>query len=135
MKRFGFYLAYSLGMIAFLTGALTYRKHLQEWAEMEFDVVPLMIFDHVYPVLFGMLFATSFLWRRYKEKRLKGFVWAEFLALGIPSLYIALTPWLFYTNVPMLPLMKFFATHHLNGPTMFGFIFGFTIIHSIRKKT
>lgn len=134
MKRFGFYLAYSLGMIAFLIGALSYRESLQQQAKMEFDVLPLMIFDHVYPVLFGMLFATSVLWRRYKENRLKGFVWSEFLALGLPSLYIALTPWLYYTNVPSLPLMKFFATHNLNGPLLFGFLFGFTTIHSIRKK-
>jgi hypothetical protein len=75
------------------------------------------------------------LWRRYKENRLKGYVWAEFLAIGIPSLYITLTPWLFYTNVPLLPLMKFFATHNLSGPMLFGFLFGFTTIHSIRKKT
>lgn len=135
MKKYLFYIIYVGLFLLFILGALSYRHQLQEQADTQFEVLPLMIFDHVYPIVFGMLVATSFLWNRYKEGRLKGFVWAEFLIIGIPSLYVALAPWLYFTNVPLLPLLKFFATHHYSGPMLFGFLFGFTLIHSIRKKT
>ncbi|CDQ17774.1 hypothetical protein [Halobacillus karajensis] len=134
MKSFFSYLGFSILLMGSMIGLLSVRQDLKERADMEFDVVPLIIFDHVYPVLFGMLFALPFFWKRLKESRLKGFVWEEFICIGLPSLFIALSHWLYFTNFPMNPLTKFFALHEMNGSMLFGFIFGFTVIHSIRNK-
>ncbi|GEN52375.1 hypothetical protein [Halobacillus faecis] len=134
MKRLLFHLGFAVFLIATMMGLLSIRRGLVDQAEMEFDVLPLMIFDFTFPVVFGMLFALPFLWRRYKEGRLKGIQWAEFVGIGVPSLFVTLSHWLFYTNFPMNPVTKFFATHSFNGSILFAFIFGFTLIHSIRKR-
>ncbi|MGR9049680.1 hypothetical protein ACQ4XT_13725 [Halobacillus faecis] len=134
MKRFLFHLGFAVFLIAVMMGLLSIRGGLLDQAEMEFDVLPLMIFDFIFPVVFGMLFALPFLWHRYREGRMKGFQWAEFIGIGIPSLFVSLSHWLFYTNFPMNPVTRFFATHAINGPLLFGFIFGFTLIYSVRKR-
>ncbi|WLR46517.1 hypothetical protein LC065_13160 [Halobacillus litoralis] len=134
MKRLLFHLGFAVFLIAAMMGLLSIRGGLVDQAEKEFDVVPLMIFDFIFPVVFGMLFALPFLWRRYKEGRWKGFTWPEFIGIGVPSLFVTLSHWLFYTNFPMNPVTKFFAMHAINGPLLFAFIFGFTLIYSIRKR-
>ncbi|MEC3884912.1 hypothetical protein VKA52_14345 [Halobacillus sp. HZG1] len=134
MRRLLFHLGFAVFLIAAMMGMLSIRGGLADQAEMEFNVLPLMIFDLIFPVVFGMLFALPFLWRRSREARLKGFAWQEFIGIGIPSLFVSVSHWLYYTNFPLNPVTKFFAMHAIQGPILFGFIFGFTLIHSIRKR-
>ncbi|WP_443258476.1 hypothetical protein [Virgibacillus sp. L01] len=66
-----------------------------------------------------------------KVKKLRGFDWIKFVAVGIPALFIAIAPILIYRNLFFVNDLILYGNTTLT--TTAGIVFGYVFIDSFKK--
>jgi hypothetical protein len=103
-----------------------------------FEGLPLLIFVAIFPIVIGVLLRLPKLIIEIKDKKEWTFEWVKVIAIGIPALYVGLSPILSHTTFGMhlfFPEMKIYIGH-LGNSTLFttaGIVFGYVLIDSIKK--
>ncbi|WP_163527473.1 hypothetical protein [Halobacillus ihumii] len=140
MKKFLCCLLYSAVMVAVLLGGLFYMNHLIEKAETSYNMIPLMIFSLIYPLIMGMLFGLPQMISRLKRGGVLHFDVIKFAAIGLPALYIFVIPILYYfTKIGgHLPLSRTIMLSGSGGTvllTIVGVVLGYVLFESIGRKS
>ncbi|WP_253702043.1 hypothetical protein [Bacillus sp. FJAT-27445] len=115
---------------------MKYHINLKKEAEATYKMFPLLIFAAVSPVVIGMLLRIPKLILEILEKKKWTFDWSKIVAMGIPALYVAMLPYISYTQVGQhLPFAKeivFLGNSTIT--TAAGIVFGYVLLDSIKKS-
>ncbi|MEC5423499.1 hypothetical protein QGM71_08315 [Virgibacillus sp. C22-A2] len=135
MKRFLYYFTWTIGIGVFIYFGLKYQIHIEEKAKMEFQLLPVVRFAIIFPVLIGLVLRLPKLIMEIKEKRLWTFDWVRFVAIALPSLIIILMAYLPFTSFGgnLVPLSQIML---IGGPTITtvaGIVFGYVLLDCLKK--
>lgn len=115
---------------------LRFRVYLGKEAEVSFDNLPIMFFNIIFPIVLGMLFRLPKFLGEKKGKKKWHLDWLKLIAIALPSLYIALLPYLIYTSygeklifTKQLLLLGDTAT---TLTTIAGLVFGYILVDSMK---
>jgi uncharacterized membrane protein len=134
MKHFLKYFIWTaiIGFILFIGFRL--HLNLEEEAKVNYNIVPMTIFGVVFPIFIGMLLRLPLLIKEIKEMKRWTINWAKITAIGIPTLYITLSPLLYFTSFGhKLPFTLEMVQLNSNATTVAGLIFGYVLLDSIKK--
>ncbi|MEW9501706.1 hypothetical protein [Jeotgalibacillus marinus] len=137
MKRFIKYLICSLIVILVLYFGSEIYLRLEEYRRSNFELRPLMLFIVLFPILVGMMIRFPQLVTDIRLKKGWSIDWVKLSAIGIPSLYIALSPLLLILNVPIIHQVRisFLMSGFLETvTTIAGVIFGYVLLDSLKEK-
>ncbi|WP_053367968.1 hypothetical protein [Bacillus sp. FJAT-27245] len=135
MKKFLHYLGSTLFVCIILYMGMKYHFHLKKEAEATYQMLPLLFFAVVSPIVIGMVLRLPKLILEILERKRWTFDWAKIVAVGLPALYVAMLPYVYYTQIGgHLPLAKEFAILEYSAiPTAAGIIFGYVLLDSFKK--
>lgn len=140
MKRFFYYFTWSLAICLVVYLGLQLQQALDERTQMTFNPIPFWIFVTVFPVAIGVLLrAPKFMLER-QQRRIRGFDWSKFLAVGMPALAV-----LFLSVLPFLSLgdgvyPEFYYQINLllfsstTAQTIAGIVFGYILLDSFKSE-
>jgi len=134
MKRFSFYFVSTIviGYILYLT--IGYQERLREEVAMTFNYMTFITPVTIFPIFLGLLLRSPKLILEIKEKKQWSFDWIKFVAIGIPSLYIAMVPILqilFRMNLLFGKELRLFGDPTFT--TIAGIVFGYVLLDSLKK--
>lgn len=106
---------------------LHYEAVLLEESHKNFTMIPVTLFQSVFALILGMVFAIPRFTMAYQDDGKMTFDWLKFVLFGIPSLIITVLPIFVYTdllNSFNLSIDKFLVNEkiHFIGGIVFGFI-------------
>src|SRR5699024_12597454 len=90
MQRFIYYFIWTIVIGVLIYWGLKYKYHLEEQAEMYFEMFPTVIFTVVFPFIVGLLFILPLFIIEVKENREWTFDWQKVSAVALPALFIIL---------------------------------------------
>ncbi|MEK4404660.1 hypothetical protein MKZ26_09545 [Sporosarcina sp. FSL K6-6792] len=135
MKKFSFYFVSTIviGFILYL--AMGYQERLRKEVAETFNYMTSIAPVTIFPILFGLLLRLPKLILEIKEKKQWSFDWIKFVAIGIPSLYIAMMPMLqVFFGMKLLFGREILL---LGDPIAFtkiaGIVFGYVLLGSLKK--
>lgn len=103
-KKFLLYFSYTIVVIIIGMACNRYLTFLQKQMMESFTINSWIILSHIlYPILIGVLLSfPSFFIQLRKEGRWK-IEWAKLLGIGLPTLIVALIPFIYYDVYNYLP--------------------------------
>ncbi|MTI81247.1 MAG: hypothetical protein FH758_10250 [Firmicutes bacterium] len=136
-------LGYFLYMIFFglvFYWSLIYQQYLERQMIGSFNAKLIMLYMATYPVVLGMLLALPLFICTVRKSGQWYLDWVKLLGVGLPSLYITFNVLIYFTLGNLLPNLFFWPGHRLLSIseipiTMFGLIFGHTLLTAIKKKS
>ncbi|MFB4166897.1 hypothetical protein [Virgibacillus sp. JSM 102003] len=133
IKKFLYYFICTviIGFIFYL-GA-KYQVRLEEEASMTFELMPVLLFASIYPIVIGMFLRLPKLIMEMKEKKQWTFDWIKIVAIGIPTIYIALLPILSTTGLNLLFAKELIPMGTTTLITVAGIVFGYVLLDSLKK--
>ena len=133
LKRFVLFFMYSILIIFIITQMESYGLVLRHRASAELNMIPLLIYNAIAPIFVGLLIAIpSFIHEARKKGKWK-FDWIKFIAIGIPSLYLALYLPLVY-SIPVIYPVRFSVMNFNMLIAMGGIVFGYLTLTSLFKE-
>ncbi|WP_245959383.1 hypothetical protein [Neobacillus piezotolerans] len=122
-----------IGVIFYV--GMKYHINLKREAEMTYNMFPTLIFTIVSPVVIGLLLRIPKLILEIIEKKKWTFDWVKIVAVGLPALYVALAPYLYYSPMgDYLPFAAVFASFGASTiTTAAGIVFGYVLLDSLKK--
>lgn len=99
-----YYFACTVGIGFLIYQGMKYNIRLVEEANKTYEVLPVLIFATIYPIVIGIILRMPKLLMEIKDKKEWTFNWIKVIAIGMPALYIAflqffhllLLEWIFY---------------------------------------
>ncbi|WP_338653393.1 hypothetical protein V6B14_17390 [Sporosarcina psychrophila] len=135
MKKFSFYFVSTIviGFILYL--AIGYQERLREEVAETFNYMTSIAPVTIFPILFGLLLRLPKLILEIKEKKQWSFDWIKFVAIGIPSLYIAMMPMLqvFFGMKLLFGREILLLGDPIAFTTIAGIVFGYVLLGSLKK--
>mgnify|MGYP005750761873 CR=1 FL=1 len=132
MKNFLKYFAWTIAIGTIFFVGLTYQKQLIQKGMESFSMLPAIIFITIFPIVMGMLLRLPKWLEEIKQNSTWRVNWPKLLAVGIPTLFIVLTPLIYFSAYTgKIPFLAHFI--HLNDTSIFGIILGYVILDSIKK--
>ena len=132
MKNFLKYFAWTIAIGTIFFVGLTYQKHLIQTGMYSFNMLPAIIYTTIFPIVMGMLLRLPKWLEEMKKNSTWKVNWPKLLAVGIPTLFIVLSPIFYFTETTVkIPFLVHFI--HLNDTSIFGIILGYVILDSIKK--
>jgi hypothetical protein len=133
IKRFLFYFTSTVVIgIIFYVG-MDYQVRVKEEATSTFNMEVYVIFATIFSIFIGCLLRLPKLIIEIKEEKRWSFDWIKVVAIGIPSLYITMIPFLSFHWVDLL----FAKELMLLGDTVFtttaGIVFGYVLFDSLKS--
>ncbi len=131
VKRFVGYLIYVITVGYIIVKADDYHLYLQHKYSKTFDTTYLWLFTSLFPILVGLLLVLPHLVSITRKQGSLNFNWIMFLAVGLPTLFIAITPIVLATGLEQLTNIWLFSSIivlHKNLVTISGVVFGFVLI-------
>ncbi len=136
MKRFLYYVTCTVVIGIMLYMGTKYQIHLKEESTQTFELMPFIIFTALFPIVIGMLLRLPKLMIEIKEKKTWTFDWIKIVAIGLPSLYVALIPIFafssFGSNFPLANNIVLFGDKAIT--TIAGLIFGYVLLDSLKEE-
>ncbi|WP_419959862.1 hypothetical protein [Psychrobacillus sp. BM2] len=136
MKRFLFlfFSTVVIGIIFYV--GMDYQVSLREKSAINFNLKPFIIFASIFPVFIGMLLRLPKLIIEIKDKKRWSFDWIKIIAVGIPSLYIAMIPLLAIAYGTNLLFSKaFMLLGDFTFTSIAGVILGYVLLDSLKSHT
>ena len=133
MKRFSFYFVSTIVIGVILYLAMEYQQHLRVKAAETFNYKSLLMPLTIFPILFGLLLRSPKLILEIKEKKQWSFDWIKFVAIGIPSLYIAMMPILMLFIGWEYLLFSNILLRDTIFTTIAGIVFGYVLLDCLKK--
>ncbi|WP_342535790.1 hypothetical protein [Sporosarcina sp. FSL K6-3508] len=131
MKRFFYYFAWSIGIGLIIYLGMKWEFQLKETASMNFNILPVVLFSAIFPIVLGMLLRLPQLFIEIKESKKWSFDWTKFLAVALPALLIVVLYILSYLAI--VPVVHFLLIGGQTLVTVAGIIFGYTLLDSFKK--
>ena len=135
MKKFSFYFVSTIviGFILYL--AMGYQERLRKEVAETFNYMTSIAPVTIFPILFGLLLRLPKLILEIKEKKQWSFDWIKFVAIGIPSLYIAMMPMLqvFFGMKLLFGREILLLVDPIAFTTIAGIVFGYVLLGSLKK--
>ncbi|MGM0896984.1 MAG: hypothetical protein ACQEV0_03740 [Bacillota bacterium] len=140
MKRFFYYFIWSIAIAFIVYMGLQLQELLNERTQMTFNLVPYWIYVTIFPVVIGLLLRTPKFMLERKERRIRGFDWSKFLAVGLPAfvvLMLSILPFLPFENMAypefytQISLILFSST---TAQTIAGLVFGYILLDSFKSE-
>lgn len=109
-----------------------YQLHIEEQAQMNFELLPILIYTAIFPIVIGLLLRVPRLVIEIKENRRWTFDWIGFAAIAVPCLYIltmSILPYFVHMPIPKIILVG-------GSPmitTVAGIVFGYVLLDSLKK--
>ncbi|CAG9621536.1 hypothetical protein [Sutcliffiella rhizosphaerae] len=131
MKFLYYFLSTIIVGIIFYVG-LNHQTRFHEIANTTYNLMPLLIYTTVFPIVIGMLFRVPKLIMEMVAKQKWTFNWKKVVAIGVPSLYLACIPLLgmvFGLNVWLAKQVLHLGDPIL--PTTAGIVFGYILLDSL----
>ena len=121
-----------MGFIFYL--GMDYKVRLREESATTFNLMPYLIFITIFPVFIGFFLRFPKLIIEIKEKKQWSFDWIKVVAIGIPSLYIAMIPILsIYFGLNLLFAKEFLLLGDTTFTSTAGIVFGYVLLDSLKK--
>ncbi|WP_438311358.1 hypothetical protein [Sporosarcina sp. FA9] len=136
MKRFIYYIAWTLIIGFIIYFGASYQFELRQIARETFDISSVLLYSSIFPICIGILIRLPGFIIEIKKNGKWGFDWIKFLAIGLPSICILLI----YISVSHLPqsILPFIPQLILFGDStiqvMAGVVFGYILLDSVKKK-
>ncbi|MDO7788807.1 hypothetical protein [Desulforamulus aquiferis] len=135
--RFLGYLTYVilLGYIVFK--GTEYQHYLKQQKLMTYHAYPEFLFMSFFPITIGILLASPHLIAVLKKSGLWSFDWIKFTAIGLPTLYLAILPATYFSNLGQyLPsaLGNIMIMYSIFPQELSGIIFGYLLISVFDKR-
>lgn len=127
IKRFLYYFIWTVVIGLVIYGGLLYQIQLNETAQQTYNMLGLLRFAVIFPVIIGLLLRLPTTIIEVKEKKINSFDWSKFLAVGVPTFLVLLM--LF---IPFIPILSPFMSSTI--PTIAGIVFGYVLLDSFSKK-
>ncbi|MGJ9459846.1 hypothetical protein [Oceanobacillus sp. CF4.6] len=112
-----------------------YQIRLEEEASINFELMPVVLFATIFPIVIGLFLRLPRLIIEIKENKQWTFDWVKFIAIALPSLYI-----ISMSILPYSPLgagsIKIPEINMIGSPTIqiiAGVVFGYTLLDSLKK--
>ena len=139
MKRFLYYFIWSIAIALIVYLGLQLQQILDDRTQMTFNPIPFWIYVTIFPVIIGLLLRTPKFMLERKERKISGFDWSKFLAIGIPAILV-----LVLSILPFLPInVEFPAFYSQISLTLFssttaqtiaGLVFGYILLDSFKNE-
>lgn len=135
LKRFICFFLYTIFIIIVSFYALKYQYYLRQEGTFKFDASHVFLFMTIYPIVLGLIIALPYIACKVKEEGVWKFDWIKFLAIGTPTLYIALSP-ITYIIIQWWPYITYIYPYNIKyyPHTLSGVAFGFLILTSLYKQ-
>ncbi|TFB19497.1 hypothetical protein E3U55_10040 [Filobacillus milosensis] len=128
------FLVYFLSILIVCAYALVmdhYFLIIKQYANATFNILPLILFIAISPILIGMLLKIPHLILNWKETEW-GFDWVKFLSIGLITLLFIIHYIMSYFN-SMIEMPQYIAfTIPDQLLTVFGVVFGYVLLSCIR---
>lgn len=135
LKRFISYLLYVVAFGYLVIKADEYHQYLKKLFSTTFDTTSLWLFASIFPIFVGLLIALPQFITVLKQKGSWKVDWIMLLSVGIPSLFVAITPINYLVNFSSQSWhFTGFIMNHSNLITIAGIVFGFTLISSLGRE-
>ena len=131
MKRFFYYFAWTIGIGLIIYLGMKWEFRLKETASTDFNILPVVLFSAIFPIVLGMLFRLPQLFIEIKESKKWSFDWTKFLAVALPALLIVVLYILSYLAIVPVVLLLLIGSQTL--VTVAGIVFGYTLLDSFKK--
>ncbi|WP_243840690.1 hypothetical protein [Paenisporosarcina antarctica] len=114
---------------------MKYNIRLVEEASQTYEMLPVLIFATIFPIVIGFILRLPKLIMEIKDKKEWTFNWIKVIAIGMPTLYILLLPILSYTSFGMdlLFAKELLLIGNTTLITIAGIVFGYVLLDSIKK--
>lgn len=136
MKRFIKNLLWSLIIILVLYFGAEIASRLRMYQETYFRPVPFIVFSVFFSIFVGIIIRIPRLMSDIKNKKRLRVDWFVLTTIGIPSLYIAISPLLLFFKVPLI--IQTFTINIISSgftiTTIAGVIFGYIILDCLEEK-
>lgn len=136
MNRFLRFFLYSIAMIILIQNAYQYQLYIGRQSEINFEIIPFIVFSTVFPIIIGILFAIPGLIGRINEGNNSSYDWARFLGVCIPSLFIASLPIMYIWEITF-QFANFILTAGLlatSFTSIFGVVFGYVLLECLKRE-
>lgn len=128
-KRFGYYLLYSLAFVFIMLVGTYFGLQLQETAKYSFRMMPIFIYSMIFPVVMGVFVGIPSLITNMQKPGAWIIDWVKLIAIGMPFLYIAMLPVIYYSPVSFLVPKFMVAILSTYTPRVIsGFMLGYLLI-------
>ncbi len=97
MKKFLYYFLSTLVLGFTFYWMIRYQLHLEEQSQMNFNVLPLIVYATCINIVFGLLLRMPQFILEVRDGRPWTFQWIKLIAIGLPALYVATMPILYNT--------------------------------------
>lgn len=140
MKQFFYYFIWSIAIAFIVYLGLQLQELVNERGQMNFNPVPYWIYVALFPIVIGLLLRTPKFMLERKERRIRGFDWSKFLAIGIPAFVVIILSILPFMPIENFPYPSFYDPFNLilfNGTTaqtIAGLVFGYTLLDSFKSE-
>ena len=130
-----YYLACTVGIGFLIYLGAKYNIRLVEEANKTYEVLPVLIFVTIFPIVIGVMLRLPKMIMEIKDKKEWTFNWIKVIAIGIPALYIASLPILSYSSFGMSFLFakELMLIENTTLITTAGIVFGYVLLDSLKK--
>ncbi|MDE5415067.1 hypothetical protein [Alkalihalobacterium chitinilyticum] len=129
------YLGWTLFIGLILWIGFNIHLHLLEKTNMMFVMMPLILFSSLFPVLIGMLLRLPRLIDEIRQNKRWAVHWTKLIIIGIPTLYVVVTPILSMTAIgPYWPFsFKILQLMDAHIHAMVGLVLGYVVLDSVKQ--
>lgn len=136
IKRLIVNFLYIITTMYFLFKSTEWERHLKLLAGRTYNPYPHLIFLGIFPIIMGIFLAIPVFIKKTKEQGNWYFDWIKFIAVGIPTLYVAISPALYFSPIgKYLPHIGSIMFSYSSTPLIVcGIIFGYILLSSFDKR-
>jgi len=139
-KRCLLYFFYTIGIIVFgLAGNELARTLKEQYVRHLIDPAWVVLSIILYPILIGILFAVPSFFKQLRKPGKWRIDWAKLIGIGLPTLIVALIPFIYYDLYAYLPRGATQIARHLGAAgtlqIICGTVFGYLLLSVFRKDS
>lgn len=127
---------YIIFIMYFLVKGMEWERDLKLLAGTTYNPYPHLVFLSIFPIIIGTFLAIPDFINKTKNQGNWYFDWVKLIAIGIPTLYVAISPALYFSPIgKYLPKIGSVMLFYSSTPLIVcGIIFGYILLSSFNKQ-
>ena len=110
------------------------KVQLLQESRVKFNLLPYLIFVTIFPIFIGTFLRLPKLIIEIRQEKQWSFDWIKVVAIGFPTLYLAMAPILsLYFGPNMLFAKSFWMAGDTTLTSIAGIVFGYVLLDSLKK--
>ncbi|MCG3419413.1 hypothetical protein [Oceanobacillus jordanicus] len=121
-----------MGFIVYV--GIKFQVWLEEKASMNFDIMPIVLYGIIFPIVIGVLLRLPKLFIEIKQNKPWRFDWIRFVAIAIPTLFLiamAILPYTAAAGIMKIPLIIMEGTPTIQ--VVAGIVLGYTLLDCLKE--